>query len=398
MPADEADIEIELDDFFSNSGLFGDLEGDQAQQLMNWGEAQILRFAERYEGDQFMDQCAEFRRLVKLINQFVGLRGKLEADRVEAVWSGMVQQARSLGYNFSERLIHENLPAEPNPEHDLPMVLRELDPTGSPAKKEATPKMKIGVTQWTLDQSGVEAVGRAAELGFDVMQIDYGQFNGEPPLHQEGLKVAYQEAAKAAGIEVIGVAANLFNDVSLIDPEADHTALILKMVNTVDGFCDFMYIPSFNASEMKTDADMQSTAHWLNFMCDIATPLGITIATENTLNGEQQLRLLEMVDHPALGVFIDTQNPVIWGHNTAEIVQTLQANISRQFHAKDGINGEMGNARLGAGDANFSETLDTIISLNIAGTWISENEYGEDAEARAKADIEFIRTCYTEQS
>lgn len=126
MPADEADIEIELDDFFSNSGLFGDLEGDQAQKLMDWGEQQILRLAERYEGDQFMDQCAEFRRLTRLINQFVGLRGKLEADRTEAVWSGMVQQARSLGYNFAERLIQENLSSEPHPEHDLQLVLSEL--------------------------------------------------------------------------------------------------------------------------------------------------------------------------------------------------------------------------------------------------------------------------------
>lgn len=257
--------------------------------------------------------------------------------------------------------------------------------------------MQIGVTQWTLDKSGVDAVSRAAELGFDVMQIDYGQFNDAPALHLPDVKAAYLEAAETAGIKIIGVAANLFNDVSLVDPDADHTALILQMLNTIHDFCDFMYIPSFNASEIKTDADMQSTARWLNLMSDIASPLGITIATENTLSSNEQLRLLEMVDHPELRVFIDSQNPVLWGHNPSEIIKTLQPYLCDQFHAKDGIYGEMGNALLGQGDANIEQTIETIKSLNITGTWVLENEYyGSNTEARVKADIDFIRSFYAE--
>lgn len=126
MAADAGDIEIEIDDLVSNSGLYDELDGENAQVLMDWGEQQILRLAEQYEGDQFMDRCADLRSLVRLINQYVGLRGRLEADRVLAVWSGFAQKARSLGYNVPEGLIQEQLTTPPEPAADLPMILREM--------------------------------------------------------------------------------------------------------------------------------------------------------------------------------------------------------------------------------------------------------------------------------
>jgi len=126
MPADEGDIEIEIDDLVSNSGLYDELDGDVAQVLMDWGEQQILHLAEQYEGDMFMERCADLRRLVRLMNQYIGLRAKLEADRVQALWSGVTQTGRDLGYNVPETMIQAQLSTPPDPAADMPMLLREL--------------------------------------------------------------------------------------------------------------------------------------------------------------------------------------------------------------------------------------------------------------------------------
>jgi len=93
-------------------------------------------------------------------------------------------------------------------------------------------------------------------------------------------------------------------------------------------------------------------------------------------------------------VLIDAYNPVLAGHNTAQIIRTAQPYLCEQFHAKDGINGQRGNARLGQGDGHFAETVATMKSLNIGGKWILENMYDEDAVARARDDIAIIRSYY----
>ena len=63
--------------------------------------------------------------------------------------------------------------------------------------------LKIGVTDWNLQQTGkVSAVALAAKLGFDGAQISLGRTpaNGKLPLDDAGIQAQYVAAAKEHGI------------------------------------------------------------------------------------------------------------------------------------------------------------------------------------------------------
>lgn len=261
--------------------------------------------------------------------------------------------------------------------------------------------MKLGVTQWTLDVQGVATVARAAELGLSALQLDAGGWSGWPEKLDENNLDDYRKAAAETGIELVGIGVNPTNDFSLIADSGSSSLMQAKdaITSAIDAakYLDIslVYVPSFNASEMKSDEHIRRTAAVLADLAEQAHKAGVLLASENTLDVEQQLRLLEYADHTNLKIFIDTQNPVLWGHSVAEIIRGLEQYICPQIHLKDGRDGQMGNSSLGEGQARFSETAQVLKELNINALLVFENEYGEDAEARMSKDKNTVLEAFT---
>jgi hypothetical protein len=90
---------------------------------------------------------------------------------------------------------------------------------------------------------------------------------------------------------------------------------------------------------------------------------------------------------------IDTLNPVFWGHDQ-DLLNQLWPHIAPQIHVKDGIDGGMGNAILGTGQASFAETGRILASRGFDGILISENDYCGNRRKFATQDIAVIHALF----
>jgi sugar phosphate isomerase/epimerase len=253
------------------------------------------------------------------------------------------------------------------------------------------PNLNLGVTQWTLDVKGVATIARAAELGFSYVQLDAGGW-ADWPDKLVSQKDFYKQAALDAGIELIGIGLNPLNEYSLLAPIG--SSELKKAVSVIEDAIDvakflnipLVYVPGFNASEMKSNQDIKRTAELLAELAIRASEQNVTLASENTLSAEQQLRLLEYANHPDLKLFMDIQNPVLFGHNVSELIKQLKEHLCQQMHLKDGKNGVMGNCFFGKGEAHFYQTADMIKVLRLEPIFVFENEYSKNTEKRVKKD------------
>ena len=253
--------------------------------------------------------------------------------------------------------------------------------------------IRFGVTQWSLDGRGVETVHRAAELGFAAIHLDAGELGGDLRLDDPALQAGYRRAAQETGIEITAIAPGYLNDYGLTSPAGSENAERCRQIIqiAVDAAAKLnvplVCLPSFRASEIRSEQDLQRTAEVLRETCDYAAAHNLLVATENTLGVEGNLKLLESASRPNLRVLLDTQNPCLWGHNVADLTERLRPHLSNQVHVKDGTEGHMGNARLGAGEAGFIETARALQAGRFAGDLISENDYLGERRVNAARDL-----------
>ena len=98
-------------------------------------------------------------------------------------------------------------------------------------------------------------------------------------------------------------------------------------------------------------------------------------ATENTLSVDGNLRLRRATGRSDLRVLLDTQNPALWGHAVAPMVDGLWRYLVDKVHVKDGIDGVMGNAVTGEGDSGFAAKLAALRRRGFRVTIVGSQPY-----------------------
>jgi hypothetical protein len=68
----------------------------------------------------------------------------------------------------------------------------------------------IGVTAWTLDAEGVDAIRRASELGFKAVEIGVFSMEDYETMRDPAIQTAYFEAASANNIKLVGMMTGIF--------------------------------------------------------------------------------------------------------------------------------------------------------------------------------------------
>jgi L-ribulose-5-phosphate 3-epimerase len=259
----------------------------------------------------------------------------------------------------------------------------------------------IGVTQWSLDGRGPETIERAAALGFETIHLDSGSLDGDLRLDDDGLRERYRRAARDCGVTIGAISGGDLNDLGLTSPAGSANATRCEMSIRIaieaahDMGVPLVFLPSFRAGEIHDDADLSRTAEVLAAACDHASGRPVTVATENTLSADGNLRLLRAADRSDLRVLLDTQNPALWGHAVAPMVDALWPYLVDQVHVKDGIDGEMGNAVLGEGESGFAATLAALRRRGFAGALVSENDYHGARSQLARRDIAILADLAT---
>ena len=159
--------------------------------------------------------------------------------------------------------------------------------------------------------------------------------------------------------------------------------------------------------QLEVDAEQwRKLVNTLRYLGDYAADRGVRIALEThggiTRNGSLAARLLDAVDHPAIGVNYDTGNIYYYNDDLdpAEDVKQVASRVV-QVHLKDtaGGKGEWEFCALGEGRVNFPAILDALRSAGFRGPYSLEIEgrRGEDLNReghrrRVQQSLDYLRS------
>lgn len=258
----------------------------------------------------------------------------------------------------------------------------------------------VGVAQWCLDCSGLDAIARTEELHLSAIHLDFRQPGEDSCLIAREWRLRYLEASARYGVALRAIAINAVEQFGTVsEPASSATRKCRDLVHAgIDAAVEMevalLYIPSFHANEIRNENELAHTADFLREACAYAETTRVDIATENTLDVPGNRRLLEGVGHPKLRLLVDLYNPVLWEHDARRLIEALREFMCDQVHVKDGCNGVMGNARLGDGDGSFHDTAACLAISGSAGTLILENDYHVHATRRVAHDLAVLRRYF----
>ena len=268
-----------------------------------------------------------------------------------------------------------------------------------------TKRMTIGVTGWSFDGEDAARIQLAASSGFGAIQIGVGCIDDCRNLASARWRRRIQAASRSNRIEVAGLALNVLERWGVgKSPTGAARRRALALVGiaaktATELGASLVYVPSFGRNRIDGDRSLDCAAAFLGMACRIAADYNLTLASENTLDVAGNLALIGKVGHPSFRILIDTYNPLIWGHDTAELIAGLGPYLCSQAHVKDGIGGATGSAPLGDGEGKVHEALRAFATAGFAGTFFLENDYRGPRRHWPSADIrrlcEFHSTIHT---
>ncbi len=240
---------------------------------------------------------------------------------------------------------------------------------------------KLGVCEWGFPMPGPYAVKTAAEYGLSGIELDFGSYEAGYPLSVPAVQRAYLEMADSYGIEFPSMTIDSLNWYGLTRPLSSRNGIIAfdGIRRGIDAAAamniSVVQLPSFNDGAIRTESDFRNTCEKIKMACEIAQPLGITIASENTLSAQETRRMMHEVGSNNFGILFDTQNYFLAdGRDTAALLREIHPYVV-QVHLKDGYNGKLSGSILGTGESGFFRTAEVIQETACTEWLLLENYY-----------------------
>lgn len=240
---------------------------------------------------------------------------------------------------------------------------------------------RIGVCEWEFPIPGIWGMNEAKELGIQGYQLTIGSYARGLPLTDRLLQESYLEQAALLSMDFPALSMTPLMAFGMSNPwGSPKSETAVELIKEGIKICSFMKIPvmmlcSARDGDITNEEQFQNTCHFLTYACKLAEDCGITIASENLLNAEHNLRLCETVRRPNFGIFFDTQNPYqSHGYYAPHMIRALKDHIV-MVHLKDGTDRRNGSCLLGEGENHVQESLLALAEISYSGYMILENSY-----------------------
>ncbi len=144
-----------------------------------------------------------------------------------------------------------------------------------------------------------------------------------------------------------------------------------------------------DGNEQVKEADVDAAVERIKAAAPRAKNAGVVLGIENYLNGEQNARILDRIDHEAVQLYFDVYNTgTTKRHNVPADIRRLQGRIA-QFHFKNG------DQYLDAEKAKFEPIAATIQEIGYQGWIVLETSNpSHDAVADAKRNGDYVRSLF----
>jgi sugar phosphate isomerase/epimerase len=266
---------------------------------------------------------------------------------------------------------------------------------------------KIGICEWSLPLDGPYACKLVADLGFNGLQINVGDYHRGFSMSRPLVREAYLEMAEQSGIQFPSMAARVTDFFTMFRYKDEQESNIVRSgIAAAIGACRAMniptlLIPNFVKSEIAGEREFAEAVEVFRWACDEAGKHDITIAAENTLSGRDTKRFLGEIDRPNLKIYFDTQNYYLHkNYDTPRLLDELFDQVC-EIHVKDGKGKDLSGALLGQGDTDFYGSIEVIKKHGYEGWIVIENYYDqkplsdrdEDTAALIKADLKTLKAA-----
>jgi len=223
--------------------------------------------------------------------------------------------------------------------------------------------LKIGVTDWNLRLAGkVEAVGLAARLGFEGVEVSLGRkpTGDKLPLDNAELIETYLAAARQHKIGLAGTCLDILHDSPLKSDKlavkwvADSIPITRKLGARV------VLLPFFGKAALQSRQEMDHVGDRLRDLGPEAKKAGVILGLEDTISAEDNVRIMERSRSEAVLTYYDVGNSTNAGFDPEKEIRWLGAGRICQFHLKDNPH------FLGAGKINLPGVMAAMAAL---GDW-----------------------------
>ena len=224
--------------------------------------------------------------------------------------------------------------------------------------------LKIGVTDWNLQQSGnVEAVALAHRIGFDGVEVSLGRKPVDGKLHLDNseLQNQYRSAASKEGIALAGTCLDILHVNYLKNDKlgqkwvADGIPITKKLNARV------MLMPFFGKGAMATPEEMDYVGDALRELAPEAEKAGIFLGLEDTISAENNVRIMDRSRSKAVRVYYDVGNSTNNGFEVVKEIRWLGKDRICQIHLKDNP------GYMGEGKIDFQAVMKAILDIKFSG-------------------------------
>jgi sugar phosphate isomerase/epimerase len=252
-----------------------------------------------------------------------------------------------------------------------------------------TGRWRAGVTDWDIQQTGkVEALEFASRTGFDGVEVSLGRrlVEGRLPLDDADLQTRYLAAAAQQRIQVSSTCLDALHTYFLksdklaakLLPDAISISRQLK--------APVVLAPMFGKGVPSTTAEFDYLGDLLRELGPEAEKAGITLALEDTLSADDNLRIMERSRSNAVKVYFDTGNSANQGYDVIAEIRSLGKRSIAQVHFKDG------KSYLGEGKIDFAAVARVLSEIGYLGYIVLETPSPSGSiEADMRRNLAFVR-------
>jgi sugar phosphate isomerase/epimerase len=250
-------------------------------------------------------------------------------------------------------------------------------------------KLRIGVTDWNLRMAGkTEAVGFAASLGFEGVEVSLGRtlVDGKLPLDNREIQDQYlTEAAK----HKIGLAGTCLDILHVNCGKSDKLAfqwIAAAIPITARLQAKVILLPFFGKCALDTQQGRDYFIDGVREHTRDAEKAKVTLALENTISTADNLRMMERAKSPAVKMYFDFGNLNSSGHDLKAEFDMVRAEHVAQIHIKDNP------SYLGEGKIDMPWVMSKIMGLGFEG-WanLETNSPSKDVAADMRRNLSYVR-------
>ena len=254
-------------------------------------------------------------------------------------------------------------------------------------RPSSDPEIRIGSCRVDLAQ--------AKQAGLDGVEVRVGDPAERLAIADTSVLARYHEQMQETGLPIRSLMMGLLNKCPLAtDPRAP--SWLEQCIDSARELgAGVILVAFFGKGDLLTpdgrvkQADVDEVIKRLKAAAPRAQDAGVSLALENYLDGEQNVRILDRIDHSAVQLYFDVYNTgTTKGHDVPSDIRLTKDRIA-QFHFKNGPH------YLDHDKEMFESIADAIKQIGYRGWIVLENSSpSEDAVADAKRNADFTRRLF----